>query len=112
MAIPHPASATGKAHITLSDFELVRNARGEWLLVVPEWPSAWADNPLDDIIARVEDGDVLLESRSARMVLSSLIARRYVEALAADCPGSLLLSVVDDDGIQRQVRVVPFNRFL
>lgn len=82
----------------LTDFELVRNADGQWLLILPRLPDAMTDNPLEDLRARIEDQNLIIENSAARALVSSLLSHHYLKALSTDRPPALLVSVIDDDG--------------
>ena len=82
----------------LTDFELVRNAEGQWLLILPRLPDALTDNPFEELRVRVEDQNLILENSTARALVSSLLSHHYLKALETDRPQTLLVSVIDDDG--------------
>lgn len=109
----HISSASGQAEETgfITDFELVRNADGAWLLVVPELPDALIDNPLAmaSLEARVMDDALVISSSVFTLHFKSLVATQYCRALGADRPRELLLCVVDDDGLKRLSSIIPFH---
>lgn len=95
-----PASQPPAQHFALNDFELVRNAQGAWLLVVPHLPEVFFDNPLHDISARLEETQIVIESISVQLSLNSILASHYTRALRDDAPTSIILSAVNDEGIE------------
>jgi hypothetical protein len=95
-----PAAFPQIGEAALGDFELVRNAGGEWLLILPRLPDALADNPLEEMAARVEEQNLILENSVAQVSVSNILAHHYLNALLADKPSSLLVSVVDEDGVR------------
>lgn len=98
----HAPAPTGKNDAAMvSDFELVRNAAGEWLLIVPGLPERLFDNPLEPIAARLDDEHIIIENSAARVVIGSLLASHYAQALRKDNPGHMLLCSVNDDGIRQ-----------
>src|SRR5262245_53252168 len=91
----------------LDDFELVRNGAGQWLLVLPTFE-------IDDktpVAARAElvEDDLILADEGERILLQSLIAPHYAQALRTDKPKALLLCVVDEDGNNRLLSQLPFR---
>jgi hypothetical protein len=101
---------TGETGI-ITDFELVRNADGAWLLVVPELPDALSDNPIaiSSMQAYMEEETLVIESSVFSLRFQSLVAGHYAKAIAADRPREILLCVVDDDGLKRLSRIIPFR---
>lgn len=93
--------------VTITDFELVRNEGGQWLLVLPDLPSSIADNPLAELCARLDDDTLLLEAPGVRLNFSSLVSKNYAQALRSDRPQDLMLCVVDDEGMRTYARVLP-----
>lgn len=109
----HTPSAAGALQETVfvTDFELARNAEGEWLLIVPDLPDTLTDNPLAASGMEAElDGDTLvITSPVISLHFKSLIAAQYAKALNADRPREILLCIVDDDGLRRYGQLVPFK---
>jgi hypothetical protein len=95
--------------LTISDFELVRNAKGEWLLIVTHAPAAFLDNPMHTLQARVDAGAIIIQSAAAKMQLQNILSSQYIRALEIDKPVALLFSVVDDDGIKQFSANIPLN---
>ena len=93
--------------LTISDFELVRNAKGEWLLIVTQAPAPFLDNPLQTLNARIDAGVIVVQSGAAKMHLQNILSSQYINALEADKPTAVLFSVVDDDGIKQFSASVP-----
>lgn len=104
-----PASAPTRETHTLGDFELVRNAEGNWLLILAQLPDAMIDNPLDDIRMRLDDTQLIVENMAACVAVSSILASHYIRALRDDNPASVILSVVDDEGVQVFSRRIPIT---
>lgn len=105
----HPASAPAPETRHNGDFELVRNAEGSWLLIVNHLPAAMIDNPLGDISLCVEEVELVLVCQAQRHSISHILSSHYVRALREDRPAYLLLSIVNDEGMQtfsRKVAVV------
>lgn len=103
----NPASAPLRETHTLGDFELVRNAEGSWLLILSQLPDAMIDNPLDDIRMCLDDTQLIVENMAARVSVSSILAAHYIRALRDDNPASIILSVVNDEGVQILSRNIP-----
>ena len=95
--------------LNVSDFELVRNAKGEWLLIVSQAPTAFLDNPMQSLEASIDGSAILIASPAAKMHLQNILSSQYISALDADRPETLLFSVVDDDGSKQFSARVPLN---
>jgi hypothetical protein len=104
-------SAAGQGFETLhvSDFELVRNAKGEWLCIVPCAPAAFLDNPMHTLGAHLAQGALIIQSPAARLQLHNILSSQYLSALETDKPNTLFLSVVDDDGTKQFSARVPLT---
>ncbi len=104
-------SAVGQSFdaLTLSDFELVRNAKGEWLLIVSAAPAAFLDNPMQTLEASIDGSTIIIASPAAKMQLQNILSSQYISSLEADQPASLLFSVVDDDGTKQFSASIPLN---
>ncbi|MDX1922391.1 MAG: hypothetical protein SFW65_04610 [Alphaproteobacteria bacterium] len=100
-------AAQGFEALTISDFELVRNAKGEWLLIVSQAPAPFLDNPLQTLSARVDAGGIVVQSGAAKMHLQNILSSQYMIALETDKPAALYFSVVDDDGSKQFSASVP-----
>lgn len=108
MSRPRPDGPL-ETEMTITDFELVRNEGGQWLLVLPFLPAAVADNPLAELRARLDDETLHVEAPGVCLSFSSLVAKNYAQALCADRPQELLLCVVDDEGMRTYARALPFD---
>ncbi len=93
--------------MALSDFELVRNAKGEWLLIVTSAPAPFLDNPLQTLTAQIDGAGIIVQSAVAKMQLQNILSSQYIAALQTDKPSALFFSVVDDDGIKQFSASVP-----
>lgn len=100
-------AAQGIETLTLSDFELVRNARGTWLLIVTQAPAAFIDNPLQTLAARIDAEAIVIESAFAKMQLQNILSAQYISALQTDRPDTILFSVVDEEGTRHFSAHVP-----
>lgn len=98
------ATSSAEKSLSLSDFELVRNAAGEWLLIVGQLPHALTDNPLAEISATLANETLALHGQGVTVQLNSILSGQYAAALALDKPSGILLCVVDDDGVQQLSR--------
>lgn len=97
--------------VFVTDFELARNAEGEWLLIVPDLPDALTDNPLaaHGMEAGLDGDTLVLTSSVLSLHFKSLIAGQYAKALNADRPREIILCIIDDDGLRRYGQVVAFK---
>ncbi len=93
--------------LVFTEFELVRNNLGAWLLVVPDLPEAITDNPFIDLRAGLDGINLVLQASNLRITFQSLITESYFKALSADHPQELMLCVVDDDGVRRFSKIIP-----
>ena len=93
--------------LSISDFELVRNAKGEWLLIVSGAPAAFLDNSMQTLEARVDGSAIVIASPASKMHLQNILSSQYISALETDKPPALLFSVVDDDGTKQFSARVP-----
>lgn len=92
-----------------SDFELVRNAKGEWLLIVSHAPDAFLDNPMQTLTASIDGSAIVIASPAAKMQLQNILSSQYISSLNADKPSTLLFSVVDDDGTKQFSARIPLH---
>ncbi|NDE91396.1 MAG: hypothetical protein EB059_09745 [Alphaproteobacteria bacterium] len=102
-----PSLAAQSSEITLSDFELVRNAKGEWLLIVSQAPAAFLDNPMQQLYASIDGNTLIVQGTSAKMLLQNILSSQYIAALQTDKPAALFFSVVDDDGTKQFTAQMP-----
>ena len=106
--MPNP-SVAGQVEnaIEIDDFELVRNGAGEWLLLTSGLPAPIIDNPLCDLQLSLNGTLLMLESADTRVIFSSLMADSFGKALIIDRPESIILCVVNDEGIRTFSRTIP-----
>jgi hypothetical protein len=92
------------------DFELVRNAAGEWLLILSTLPDALLDNPLAEVSLQLDGEQIVICSTAAPdLRIDSILAAEYVAGLRADAPQNLLLCVINAEGTRTFSRACPLG---
>ena len=100
-------AGTGFETLHVSDFELVRNAKGEWLCITSTAPAAFLDNPMHTLTAHIAHGTLTIQSPAAKLQLQNILSSQYISALETDKPNALFFSIVDDDGTKQFSACVP-----